>query len=177
MLDVGCGVGLTDSYLRSRFGSLSGVDVAAGAVEEAARRNPWADYRAYDGVTLPYSDGSFDVSFTICVMHHVDGPGRDRFAAEMARVTRPGGVVAVLDHNPLNPLTRLAVRRCEFDAHCELLRRGRARGILGAAGLEMVDSRYILFFPWRADVLRRVEAGLRWLPLGAQYAVAARRSA
>ena len=47
------------------------------------------------------------------------------FVADMVRVTRPGGLVCVIEHNPLNPLTRLAVNRCPFDADAVLLRSGQ----------------------------------------------------
>ena len=101
---------------------LAGVDVAAGMVERARRRNPWAEYRHYAaGDPIPYDDGSFDVCFTICVLHHVAAERRPALVEEMKRVCRPGGLVAVFEHNPLNPLTRKAVRDCEFDRGVKLL--------------------------------------------------------
>lgn len=175
VLDVGCGVGLTDAHLEGRFASLSGVDVSAGAVEQAAARNPWASYQAYDGVVLPFRDGSFDVTFMSCVLHHVAPSDRSGFAMEAARVTRVGGLVAAFDHNPVNPLTRLAVRRCEFDAHCELLSRHAAQAIFREADLDIVEAQYTLFFPWDRRVFRRVERVLTRLPFGAQYLVVGRR--
>src|SRR5215510_2026093 len=45
-LDIGCGVGLTDSALGGAFGSLSGIDVSKVAVEHAAARNPAVEYTA-----------------------------------------------------------------------------------------------------------------------------------
>ena len=144
---------------------------------EAAARNPWAEYRAYGGAVLPFPDDGFDLVFAICVLHHVEHEHRATLATEMARVTRPGGIVAVFDHNPVNPLTRLAVRRCAFDADCELLGRRSARTALQQAGLAIAEARYILFFPWNGDGFRRAEDSLSWLPLGAQYLVAGRRKA
>jgi SAM-dependent methyltransferase len=175
-LDVGCGVGLTDGHLEGVVGSLHGVDVAAGSLERARERNPWAEYSKYDGSVLPVADGSFDVTFAICVLHHVEPTLWADFANELARATRRDGLVIVIEHNPLNPLTRLAVSRCEFDEDAVLLRAERTRTLLGAAGLTVEESRYIAFFPRRGSVLRAVERRLGWLPLGAQYAVAGARS-
>lgn len=176
VLDVGCGVGLTDAALEGRFGSIRGVDVSEGAVKEAAQANPWADYRSYDGRTLPFDEDTFDLAFAICVFHHIDPPDRRAFAVEMARVVRPSGLIVAIEHNPLNPLTRVAVNRCAFDEGVVLLRRREARSHLDASGLSTVESPYIIFFPWRPRIFRAVERGLTWLPLGAQYIAAGRKT-
>ena len=89
---------------------------------------------------------------------------------------RPGGIVAVFEHNPLNPLTRLVVARCEFDEGVQLLSTRKVRELLAHAGLHPLERRYILFFPWRAAFLQRLEARLGPVPLGAQHLTAARRS-
>jgi SAM-dependent methyltransferase len=175
VLDVGCGVGLTDAALEGRFGSIHGVDVSEGAVAEATTANPWATYGSYDGRTLPFDDDVFDLAFAICVLHHVDPPDRVAFTGEMRRVVRPGGLVVMIEHNPLNPLTRVAVSRCDFDDGVVLLRRNAARDLLIANDLRPVELPYILFFPWRATWLRRAEHGLTWMPLGAQYIAVGRK--
>ena len=174
-LDVGCGVGLTDRLLAGRFGALEGVDVSEEAVDRARRENPDVTYRSYDGDDLPYADAEFDVAFAICVMHHVPPERWEAFSHELARVVRPGGITVVFEHNPLNPLTRLAVARCEFDDDAVLLTMRRSRDLLRRAALREVESAYILFFPWRGATFRRGERRLRRVPLGAQYYVAGRR--
>jgi SAM-dependent methyltransferase len=174
-LDVGCGPGETDAFLERRVRSLAGVDVAAGMVERAQRRNPWAEYRHYAaGDPIPYDDASFDVCFTICVLHHVAVEHRPALVEEMKRVCRPGGLIAVFEHNPVNPLTRKAVRDCEFDRGVQLLTRRAAERLFEASGLSP-RGRYIEFFPRDSARLRRLEARLGWLPLGAQYAAFAQR--
>jgi SAM-dependent methyltransferase len=174
VLDVGCGVGLTDAAIGARFGSLSGVDVSEASIRSARATNPTVDYRAYDGRVLPYDDDAFDAAFAICVVHHVEPPARRGFITEVARVVRPGGIAIVIEHNPYNPLTRMAVARCDFDDGVVLSRRRETERLMGSAGLDVVTSSYVLFFPWRVATLRRIEGGLGWLPLGAQYLVAGR---
>jgi SAM-dependent methyltransferase len=146
-------------------------------LEEASRANPWAHYRHYDGRHLPFEDGSFDLSFAICVLHHVEPLDRGAFAVEMARILRPEALAVVFEHNPYNPLTRKAVNRCDFDRGVILLSRRQATKVLQTGGLDVVDAEYIIFSPWKHEVLRRAERGLRWLPLGAQYVVAATKRA
>jgi len=172
-LDVGCGVGETDRFLYGRLGELHGVDTSEAAVERAAQRNPSVRYRAYEGRRLPYDDGQFDLAFAICVAHHVPPVERDGFASELARVVRAGGLVALFEHNPLNPLTRLAVSRCEFDEDAVLLTRRGAGRLLARAGLRPAEERYIIFLPFQRRRTPAFERALARVPLGAQYYVAA----
>lgn len=177
VLDVGCGTGETDTFLAGSFASLEGVDVSEGVIDTARGRNRGVSYSVYDGERLPFDDGSFDLAFTICVVHHVPPDLWRSFMTELARVVRPGGLAVVIEHNPFNPLTRLAVSRCEFDENATLLSRRRAQGLLRAAKLTVQDSRYIIVFPWANPLLTRIERAVHRVPLGAQYAVAGRRRA
>jgi SAM-dependent methyltransferase len=174
VLDVGCGSGLTDAYLVGRLGELHGADVSKGLLETAQASNPGVEYHWFNGAALPFDDGAFDVSFAICVLHHVEPGERGSLVREMRRVTRGGGLVTIYEHNPFNPLTRIAVNRCEFDRGVHLLRSGETRRLLRGAGAPPVESRYIAFFPWETPVLRRIERGLSRLPLGGQYVVVGR---
>ena len=94
----------------------------------------------------------------------------------MVRVCRPGGLIVLFEHNPFNPLTRRAVHGCEFDKDAELLSRRRASRLLADAGISAPRGRYIEFFTRESRLLRGIEARLGWLPLGAQYAVFAKRT-
>ncbi len=175
-LDVGCGIGETDRFLEGRVGRLTGVDVAPRALERARAANPWAEYRdAEEGGPLPVEDASVDVCFAICVLHHVRREERVPLLREMTRACRPGGLVAIFEHNALNPLTRRAVHGCEFDRDAELLGLRESLDLLWAAGLPRPQGRYIVFFPREGRLLRGIERRLRWLPLGAQFAVFAQR--
>ena len=172
-LDVGCGTGSMQRYVLPRVGRSIGVDMEAAAVDDARRTYPTLEAHHHDGHTLPCADDSVDVAFAVNVMHHVPPEQRRRFAQELVRVTRPGGLAVVFEHNPLNPLTRLAVFRCAFDDDAILLHPGETRRHLQDAGARVVEQRYLLFFPIDDDRLRRVEDQLGRVPVGAQYFVAA----
>ena len=171
MLDVGCGVGSLHPYLRGLTDRLCGIDVSVASIAQARRANPAAEYRVFDGRSIPYDTGRFDLVTAVCVLHHVPPAQWRGFVSEMRRVVRPGGLVCIIEHNPFNPLTRLAVNRCEFDKDAVLLRLGTTRQLMTGVGLHAVDARYFLLLPTAAKLARRVETGLRHLPLGAQYAV------
>jgi ubiquinone/menaquinone biosynthesis C-methylase UbiE len=169
MLDVGCGVGEFHPFVRGMFGRLCGADVSAASVAQARIRNPEVQYELYVGETLPYDSASFDLSIAICVLHHVPPPQWVGFLRETRRVVRRGGLVCVIEHNPLNPLTRLAVARCEFDRDAVLLRARRTRALMADAGLQDVQSHYFLMLPSATPLARGIEHRFRRIPLGAQY--------
>ena len=146
-------------------------------VERAREANPEVEYAVSEPRRLPHPDGRFDLAFAVCVLHHVDRADRLPLVRETARVVRPGGLVAVFEHNPLNPLTRRVVRDCAFDEDVELLPRRELEELFRAAALEVVSTHYLLFFPWRGRLFEAAERTLTRLPLGAQYVVAGRRRA
>lgn len=175
VLDVGCGSGLTDSYLSSRFEIVHGVDISSGMIEKAAKANPSVQYSHYTGERLPFPDESFDLVFAMAVLHHVPPASWSRFVVEMSRVTSSRGLIVIFEHNPFNPLTRLAVARCEFDADAVLLSKSRTAELLHRCGVLPLEATYIIFFPWRIPALDAIERTLRKVPLGAQYYVAGRK--
>jgi SAM-dependent methyltransferase len=174
ILDVGCGIGLTDRYLTSEFAQVHGVDVSPASLAVAEEAHPSVKYQTYDGRELPFGDDAIDVTFAIGVLHHVPVSERSHFIREMGRVTAPGGLAVVIEHNPYNPLTRVAVDRCDFDEGVILPSKRFTTGLFLASGLRLIEDPFVLFLPWAFPGSDRLEAGLRWLPLGAQYVVAGR---
>jgi SAM-dependent methyltransferase len=168
LLDVGCGVGALHPYLAGLFDQISGVDVSAPCIAEAARRSPDNSYAVAEP-GAPLAGGPYDVTLAVCTLHHVPPNDWQAFAADMVRVTRPGGLVCIIEHNPLNPLTRLAVNRCPFDADATLLRSRRCEALLRRAGARNVETSFFLLLPTRMRLARRFEKLLGALPLGAQY--------
>ncbi len=169
ILDVGCGIGNYHPHLPESLGSISAVDVSSSCIDVARARNPGVAYQTYDGRRLPYRDASFDAAYTICVMHHVPPDNWESFTREMRRVVRPGGLTAIFEHNPFNPLTRRAVSTCEFDANAVLLPARSTRLLLRDAGFRDVRSRHILTLPAAGGLLHKVDRLFSRVPLGAQY--------
>jgi SAM-dependent methyltransferase len=176
LLDIGCGVGLIHPYLASRFREVVGVDVAAEALAAAQAANPLVRYDRYDGIRLPCDDGAFDAAMAICVMHHVAPAQWAAFIAEARRALRPGGVLMIFEHNPWNPLTRLAVARCAFDFDAVLLSPSRLTGLLRRGGFEEVGREFLFFTPFSAALVQSAEQALRQCPVGAQYVAVGRRA-
>jgi SAM-dependent methyltransferase len=179
VLDIGCGNGAIHEFLlNSELEiNLEGIDVAPEFLEQAHKNFPGVNYRVYDGKRLPFDDGSFDCVFTICVMHHVPPAQWPGFVQEMHRVVRPGGIVVVVEHNRINPLTTFIVKTCPLDRNAVLVPVGALRRHMSAAGLMELESRYILFSPFDHRFVRAVEGSIGWLPLGAQYVCVGERIA
>jgi SAM-dependent methyltransferase len=176
VLDIGCGHGHIHPYLtQSKLGlRLTGIDVASTVIEEARAANPGVTYHHYDGNRLPYPDQSFDAAYTITVMHHVPPPQWPTFLQAMRRVVRPGGLIVIFEHNPINPLTQWIVRTCPIDDNAVLLRNRRLSKLVSQAHFAKIESRYILFTPLDGPRYRVFDKMIGWLPLGAQYYVCAR---
>lgn len=174
-LDVGCGVGAMQRYVAPIARRSVGIDTSSESIDAAVARHPDTEFILYSGESIPFQDASFDVVMVVNVIHHVEPLERAAFASELMRVTKPSGLVVVFEQNPLNPLTRVAVSRCEFDEGVTLTAKPGVERLLRAAGADVLETRYILFFPVDRPWARAAERRLGWLPLGAQYMVAAGR--
>jgi SAM-dependent methyltransferase len=147
VLDVGSGTGmLTDELLR-RTENVSAIDPSEPFVAALTKRHPEVNVRLGAAEELPYGDGAFDAALAQLVVHFMSDPVRG--LAEMARVTRDGGVVAacVWDHaggqTPVAPFWQ-AARELDPDVHDEGdLAGGRAghlTELFEAAGLRDVEE-------------------------------------
>jgi SAM-dependent methyltransferase len=170
VLDAGCGHGTAFQFLRGAH-TVIGSDVSLPMLQVAKREGPVA---VQEALAFPFADGAFDAAFAFCVYHHIDVWDRVRHLRELRRVVRPGGVVAVFEHNPFNPVTRVIFRRATVDRGCQMIYPSVLRRMFVDAGLVDVSVGYLLFMPERvAAVIGFVEDALRWLPLGGQYFLSA----
>ncbi len=96
-LDVGCGTGsLVETVLAlAAAAAVSGVDRSEGYLSAARRRlaGTIAELHAGDATALPFETGSFDHAVSGLVLNFV--PDKEGMVAEMRRVVRPGGTVAL----------------------------------------------------------------------------------
>lgn len=178
ILDFGAGVGTSIPSWREAFShaALTCVDVSPRSREIARERYPEAaEYRLFDGVTLPFPDDSFDIAFAACVFHHIEVTRQVPLLGELRRVLAEGGRLFVFEHNPLNPLTRHAVNTCPFDANAVLIGARTMKERLRSAGFGRVALAYRIFFPAALKALRPWESLLTQVPLGAQYRLCAQK--
>lgn len=167
VLDFGCGIGLTDAELSDYRFNLLGVDSDPQAIAEARKRNAWVQY--FETSEFEFKENSFDHVFSICVFHHILSHERKATLQKIYRILKPGGSFVLIEHNPWNPLTRVAVSRCEFDKGVELLTGRESKDLLRSVGFSFQELRYFLFLPSMSSATLALERTISWIPLGAQY--------
>lgn len=177
ILDFGCGIGNSIEHFRKYFpqSALCCADVSMRSIEIAKTRFPGNESFITIGESIPLASASQDVVFTACVFHHIPHEQHASWLAELNRITRPGGVLAVYEHNPLNPLTVHAVNTCPIDANAVLIRAGTMKRRVADAGWGDPSIRYKLFFPSILKSFRPLEAYLSRFFLGAQWRLLARK--
>ncbi len=100
LLDVGCGAGYVAWQIAERFGGeVHAVDVGD------FRRVPLPRFSRFDGLRLPFADGSVDVVLLSFVLHHIPDVYKPALLAEAQRVARHK--VLVLEDTPRSLLDRL----------------------------------------------------------------------
>lgn len=141
VLDVAAGGGTTARLLARVIGvHVTGVELGERAVERA-RRGSSDDRVGFvrgDAEALPLDDGRFDVALSECSL--CTFPDKPRAVAEMTRVLRPGGRIAIADVTadpdtlPEPLLTAAARVACVADARTQ----EDYEALLRAAGCEVV---------------------------------------
>lgn len=99
VLDMGCGTGRLTLPLAREAGSVTGLDLTPGMMDEASRkaRDEGLDiqFKQGDMAALPFPDDSFDVVVCMLALMHVPPSDRTQVFAEVRRVLRPAGRLLV----------------------------------------------------------------------------------
>ncbi len=134
-LDAGAGTGATGAWMAER-GSVVALDFEPLALELFDEHHPGCGLAAADVQRLPFVDGVFDAALCVTVLCHRSIPDPVVAARELARVVRPGGVVALME-----PGVRALRRAHDRVTHTgRRFSRGDLAGLLEQAGCEVVRS-------------------------------------
>ncbi len=172
VLDFGCGVGLSLSYLLEQF---SGSKIFATDVSEVSLDIVRAQFPQVTivGSALNAVE-KFDIIFISTVLHHITGSTRVEILKNLRANLKPDGRLVVIEHNTYNPLTRQIVSNCPMDADAELISMRDIKKLLGAAcGFKIRETGYCSFFPEPLKELVKLDRVLKKIPLGGQYFVVA----
>ncbi len=193
VLDVGCGSGALDRWLVRRTAGANPVTAAdvspyllreAEALAVGEGLDEKISFGEGNAEELPFADDSFDVAISVTVMEEVNA---DRMLAEMVRVTRPGGRVAVIVRATDMPWWFNIPLRAEVKAKLDvpggnvepegcadasLYRRFRQVGLVNVKGFPVMaaydDARGPMARFFRNDIesLSREEAEEAWAAVG-----------
>lgn len=149
-LDVGCGSGAFTALLAERCApkSIHGIDPSEPQLIYARHRKlpcP-AQFQAGDAQALPYPDNSFDAAVMALVIFFVADPAKG--VAEMARVTKPGGIVGAYVWDVMNggsPVSRFEQQMpgTRFRPSPTASSMAALEGFWRDAGLEAIETRAI----------------------------------
>jgi 2-polyprenyl-3-methyl-5-hydroxy-6-metoxy-1,4-benzoquinol methylase len=143
LLDVGAGPGFLISAARPRGWDAVGVDLNRWAADYA--REFGLDVRATSLTDAGFDDAAFDAVTMMDVIEHVSDV--DGLVAEAARVTRPGGTLALLTPDAGSPVSRaLGGRWSELQRvpeHVTLLSVRGATSLLERHGYEVIGWHWI----------------------------------
>lgn len=92
--DAGCGNGQLSVALAARFEQVIATEPAQAQLD-AAERHPNVEYRCEPAEKSSLGDGSVDLAVAAQAAHWFDWPA---YVAEVARVTRPGALVALISY-------------------------------------------------------------------------------
>lgn len=145
VLDVGCGPGALTAHLLSVGVQVAAIDPSPPFIDAIRVRFPDVDIRRGTAEELPYDTAVFDGALAQLVLHFMKDPVVG--LSQMARVTRPGGVVATcVWDGPTGTLAPFweAVHTIEPEVGDEALlpgaRRGHLTELFKAAGLRDVKE-------------------------------------
>jgi ubiquinone/menaquinone biosynthesis C-methylase UbiE len=146
VLDAGCGTGALACALAPHVAEVVGVDSDERYVEAARSTCPEnCTFLVGDVVALPFGYGEFDLAGSLRVLHHVRRP--ELVVSELARVTRPGGIVLVVDQlGAVDPMVSLELDRFERTrdpSHQRLLPDADVRGFLDANDLVVLSNEIV----------------------------------
>jgi ubiquinone/menaquinone biosynthesis C-methylase UbiE len=145
-LDAGTGAGALAFALAPLVREVTGVDLVPELLAKARAQAP-ANVTFIEGdvTQLDFERASFDLAGTLRTLHHIARP--ELVLAELVRVTRPGGLVLVIDQiAPSDPLAALELNRFEQardPSHTRVLADVDLRQLFESNGLVLRTAEFV----------------------------------
>ena len=143
LLDVATGTGQQAFAFAERAREVVGVDFSEAMLRVARRKNrfPSVSFQQADAAELPFEKDSFDGSCVSFALHEMPTTVRARVVREMARVTKPGGSITIVDYGlPRSQIaSRLVfeiIKLYESDYYADFVK-SDWRALLESAGVEV----------------------------------------
>lgn len=150
LLEVGCGSGNYLEALAATGLRVAGIDPSSAMLDQLTARLPDAETGIGRAEAIPYPDASFDLVYSVDVIHHVWD--RDAYFREARRVLRPGGWVVTVTDSEEDITARVPLSSHFPETVAHELRRYPAIGVLRdemeQAGFAELDERRVrLLYP------------------------------
>jgi demethylmenaquinone methyltransferase/2-methoxy-6-polyprenyl-1,4-benzoquinol methylase len=151
VLDVATGTGQQAFAFAKRGYDVIGVDLTESMLEIARKNNKrgFLKFETADATHLRFEENSFDVSCISFALHDMPPNVREKALQEMVRVTRPNGVIVIIDYDlPHNKIGKALIYRLitlyEGEYYKEFIVSG-LDSLLRRTGIEVTERDSILF--------------------------------
>jgi ubiquinone/menaquinone biosynthesis C-methylase UbiE len=166
-LELGAGTGRFAATLASRERPCVALDIAPAMLAKTTGRAAAEGTRAHlrpvqaSGLRLPFANSSLGACLSLNVFSHL--PDAEATLAELSRVIRPGGLLALNFPNAISPYLPYAVavkatgRSLRKGVHTRWYTPAEVRRILADAHFTVVDTWGQLHYPWaRGGIVRHL---------------------
>jgi SAM-dependent methyltransferase len=175
VMDFGCGTGMSLPLLADILDAEQVIGLDTSEESLAVARQSVGSHSvqlATPTMYLPQQD--LDLVFCNGVLHHIPVAERPGAVDFIYRCLRPGGIFAMCENNPWNPMQSFAMKHSEIDKNAIPLSPPESRRLVASA-FSIIRTDYLFFFPGHFSWLHPLEKWLIKVPLGAQYQVFARK--
>jgi SAM-dependent methyltransferase len=176
-MDFGCGTGMSLALLADLPGveQVIGLDTSEESLAVARETIPGGSSIRLDTPARYLPQQDMDLVFCNGVFHHIPVAERSGAVDFVHRCLRPGGIFALWENNPWNPIHALAMKHSEIDKNAIPISPPDSRRILSSERFKVIQTDYLFFFPGYFRWLQPLEKWLAKVPVGAQYQVFAVR--
>ena len=174
VMDFGCGTGMSLSLLANLFDAekVIGLDTSEESLAVARESiGSWRVQLATPAQHLPQQD--LDLVFCNGVFHHIPAAEQGDAMNYVYRCLRPGGMFAMWENNPWNPIHAFAMNHSEIDENAIPLSPPESHRLVGSERFRVIRTDYLFFFPGYFSWFHPLEKWLVKVPLGAQYQILA----
>ena len=174
VMDFGCGTGMSLSLLADIFDAeqVIGLDTSEESLAVARESVGSRPVQlATPAQYLPQQD--LDLVFCNGVFHHIPEAEQPAAIDYVYRCLRPGGMFAMWENNPWNPLHAFAMKHSKIDENATPLTPRESHRLVASDRFRVIRTDYLFFFPGYFSWLHPLEKWLIKVPLGAQYQVLA----
>ena len=112
ILDVATGTGQQAFAFAKKGYEVLGIDLSEAMLNVAKKKNKYrnAKFEMADATNLPFEDNSFDITSVSFALHDMPLSIREKVLNEMARTTKPKGVIVIVDYDlPKNKIGKFLI--------------------------------------------------------------------
>jgi demethylmenaquinone methyltransferase/2-methoxy-6-polyprenyl-1,4-benzoquinol methylase len=112
VLDVATGTGEQAFAFAKKGYEVIGIDLSEAMLNVAKKKNKFRNvkFEVADATNLPFGDSSFDTSSISFALHDMPLSIREKVLKEMARVTKPKGIIVIIDYDlPKNKISKYLI--------------------------------------------------------------------